>query len=374
MTRKADNAWYQIDNVDEIDSPSLIVYPERVLANIRTAKSMVQNVALLRPHVKTHKSADAARMQLSEGITRFKCATIAEAEMLALAGAKDVLLAYQPVGPKTERLRALVQRYPRTTFACLVDDTNAAAALARAFAGEPGPLRVFIDLNVGMNRTGVVPGDAAVSLYRACASMKGIGPVGLHAYDGHIHDWDPEKRSQRCTEAFAAVRTMQEELIRSGCEAPTIVAGGSPTFPMHSRHSDVECSPGTFIYWDKSYLDGLPDQDFLPAALVIARVISRPASQTLCADLGHKSVAAENDIHHRVFFLNAPAAEVLSQSEEHLLLRVEDPARYAVGDVLYGLPFHICPTCALYERAATVVGHRAEGEWRIEARDRTINL
>ncbi len=375
MIQKPGATWYAIENIDEIDSPALVIYPERVTTNIRTAKSMVQDVSLLRPHVKTHKSADAARLQISEGITRFKCATIAEAEMLALAGAKEVLLAYQPVGPKVRRLRALVQRYPGTTFACLVDDTTAAHSIADAFAAEPGgPLRVFLDLNLGMNRTGVAPGDAATRLYRECDSMIGIRPVGLHAYDGHIHDKDPRIRSQRCDSAFAAVDTMQQELTRSGAGLPRIVAGGSPTFPMHSRRSGVECSPGTFVYWDKEYLDGLPDQNYLPAALVIARVISRPGANVVCLDLGHKSVAAENDLHHRVFFLNAPNAEILSQSEEHLVLRTADSDTHAVGEVFYGMPFHICPTCALYGRATTVMDHRAQGEWTMVARERSITV
>jgi D-serine deaminase-like pyridoxal phosphate-dependent protein len=143
---------------------------------------------------------------------------------------------------------------------------------------------------------------------------------------------------------------------------------------MHSRHPDVECSPGTFIYWDKEYLNGLPDQHFLLSALVIARIISRPSAQVFCLDLGHKSVAAEKDSLHRVFFLKAPDAEVLSQSEEHLLVRMDTTGTHAIGDVLYGLPFHICPTCALYERATSVVDHRAQGEWTMRARDRSINV
>jgi len=374
MMQNSDKSWYRIENVDEIDSPALVVYPDRVLANIQTARRIVQDVTLLRPHVKTHKSPDAAGLQISEGITKFKCATIAEAEMLALAGATEVLLAYQPVGPKVRRLRALTRTYSRTSFACLVDDMTAAGAIADLFAEESEPLEVFLDLNVGMNRTGIVPGDAALELYCICAGTNGIRPVGLHAYDGHIHDKDPLLRSQRCNAAFAPVLKMQEALIRRGAGAPLIVAGGSPTFPMHARHSGVECSPGTFVYWDKSYLDGLPDQGFLPAALVITRVISRPTRQVLCLDLGHKSVAAENDILHRVFFLNSAGAEVLSQSEEHLLLRVDDSGLHAIGEVLYGLPFHICPTCALYERATTVVDHRAQGEWTMVARDRSINI
>ena len=372
MIQYPDAEWYAIRNIEELDSPALVIYPERVMANIRTACSMVKNPGLLRPHVKTHKSPDAARLQMAAGITKFKCATIAEAEMLALAGAQDVLLAYQPVGPKIGRLRTLVRRYPQTSFACLVDDDGAAARVAEAFADNPAPLRVFLDLNVGMNRTGIAPGPDALRLYHSCLSMGGITPAGLHAYDGHIHDRDPVRRSLLCDLAFAPVSAMQQELSRAGRGHPTIIAGGSPTFPMHARRPNVECSPGTFIYWDKSYLDGLPDQGFLPAALVVTRVISRPGPGILCLDLGHKSVAAENDLQHRVAFLNAPGVEILSQSEEHLVVRAANAGTYALGDVFYGMPFHICPTCALYDRATTIVDHRTSGEWSILARNRSI--
>ena len=373
MIQNANAEWYRIENIDDLDSPALVIYPDRVKANIRTAVAMVGDVARLRPHAKTHKSPDAARLQIAEGISKFKCATIAEAEMLAMAGASDVLLAYQPVGPKIRRLRALTRKYPKTTFSCLIDDATAAASIAEAWAGEHKPLRMLVDLNVGMNRTGIPPGPAAIELFRSAGSMRGIRPVGLHAYDGHIDDRDVQVRTQRCDEAFAPVLSMRGDVTPGEGDTPIVVAGGSPTFPVHARRPDVECSPGTFIYWDKSYLDGLPDQDFLPAALVISRIVSRPAADVVCLDLGHKSVAAEKDISHRVFFLNAPSAAVLSQSEEHLLLRLDDADARAVGDVFYGLPFHICPTCALYERAVTIVNRRAEGEWTMVARDRRIS-
>jgi D-threonine aldolase len=366
--------WYVIHNIDQIDSPSLVIYPERVRANIRTAKTIAKDVSLLRPHVKTHKSPDATRLQLSEGIAKYKCATIAEAEMLAGTGAPDVLLAYQPVGPKIQRLRMLTRAYPHTSFSCLVDELSAAEAIADTFISEPRQLPVFIDLNVGMNRTGLSPGAEALQLYRDCNSLTGVHPVGLHAYDGHIHDRDPGTRNERCHAAFAGVRQMQETISRETGTHPIIVAGGSPTFPFHARNENVECSPGTFIYWDKEYLDGLPDQAFLPAALVISRVVSHPGSELLCLDLGHKSVASEKEISRRVFFLNAEEAEAVSHSEEHLVLRIRDSNRYSVGEIFYGLPHHICPTCALYERAVTVVDHMAQGEWRITARDRMLTV
>jgi D-threonine aldolase len=374
MLSKPDKPWYDIQNVSEIDTPALVVYPERVLKNIRTAKGMVPDVSFLRPHVKTHKSLELTRLLLAEGITKFKCATIAEAEMLATARAPDVLLAYQPVGPKVLRLRSLVSKYRDTSFGCVVDDVRAAQNLAGAFAGLPASLPVCLDLNVGMNRTGVSPGENALELYQACSKMSGIKVVGLHAYDGHIQDSDPQVRSERCDAAFIPVSRLGDTLRSLGFPVPIVVAGGSPTFPIHARRHGIECSPGTFVYWDKSYLESLPDQDFLPAALVLTRVISRPTADTACLDLGHKSIAAEKDLQHRVHFLNAPNAEALSQSEEHLLIRGPEIAGRQIGDVLYGMPYHICPTCALYERALTIVGNQALGEWRIVARDRSISL
>ena len=366
--------WFEIWDVIELDSPSLVIYPDRVLQNIRTAKQIVRDTSALRPHVKTHKSPEATRLLLAEGITKFKCATIAEAEMLARAGAQDVFLAYQPVGPKILRLRELQERYPGTVFSAMVDTESAARALGQAFNGDVRPMRVFIDVNIGMNRTGILPGEAAMRLYTACTSMSGITTVGLHAYDGHINDPDPGVRSERCETGFAPVRNMHRDLLRSGTPVPILVAGGSPTFPIHARHIDVECSPGTFVYWDRSYLGGLPDIPFVPAALVVTRVVSRPTPDTLCLDLGHKSVAAERDILHRVHFLNAPEAVVVSQSEEHLVVRVKDPEVHELGEVWYGLPYHICPTCALYERAATAEDHRLSGEWTMTARERRIGV
>src|ERR1700709_211265 len=112
----AEENWYKIKDVDQLDTPCLVIYPERVKENIRILKGMIDDVARLRPHVKTHKCKDAALLMIAAGITKFKCATIAEAEMLGMANAPDVLLAYQPVGPKLERLIGLIRAYPETQF------------------------------------------------------------------------------------------------------------------------------------------------------------------------------------------------------------------------------------------------------------------
>ncbi|MFY7840088.1 MAG: D-TA family PLP-dependent enzyme, partial [Lacibacter sp.] len=152
----------------------------------------------------------------------------------------------------------------------------------------------------------------------------------------------------------------------------TIVAGGSPSFPTHVKRN-VECSPGTFVYWDWGYKHQVPDEPFDYAALVLTRVISIVDEQTITTDLGHKSIAAENP-QPRVHFLNAPTVTPYSQSEEHLVLKVADSKAFKVGDVLYGVPFHICPTVALYDKAVLVEKNEAVTTWKVIARDRSINV
>jgi D-threonine aldolase len=360
--------WYTINNIQEIDTPALFVYKYRVQQNINSAITMVGDVAKLRPHVKTHKSPDVARMMLEAGITKFKCATIAEAEMLGQCDAPDVLLAYQPAGPKIARLLLLIGQYPATRFSCLVDSVDAAQALAAEAESSGLTVHVFLDVNVGMNRTGVSPNNAQ-QLLETCSTLKRLKVVGLHGYDGHINDPNITIRKQRADEAYATLAAIQQATAH---EHLAIVIGGSPTFPIHASRTDVECSPGTFVFWDWNYSSLFPDQSFFPAALVITRVISVLNERRICLDLGHKSVAAENPLDRRVHFLTANDLTPVAQSEEHLVMETTAPHQYKVGDVLYGMPFHVCPTVALYDTAFVVDEGNVIETWKIVARDRKL--
>lgn len=365
--------WYRISNVDQLDTPALVVYPERIKENIRLAVEMVGDAAFLRPHVKTHKSPEATRLMLEAGIRSFKCATIAEAEMLALAGAPDVLLAYQPIGPKAVRFAALIRKYPDVRFACLIDNLAAATAMAAVYADAGLTVPVWIDLNVGMDRTGIVPGPEALQLYKEAMKLKGIVPVGLHAYDGHIRDSDLAERTKKCDAGFAKVVALKDEIAALGASLP-IIAGGSPTFPIHSRRAGIQCSPGTFVYWDKGYGDSFKEQPFSSAALVVTRVVSLRGDTRLCLDLGHKSIAPENELKNRVFFLNGPQLVPVGQSEEHLVVEAGADHGYKIGDIFYGVPIHICPTVAQYERAFTIEDHLVTGFFKNTARDRFLTV
>ena len=362
--------WYEADNAGDYDSPALFIYPARIKNNIRSLLEKVK-ADNLRPHVKTSKIAEVCQLMLDAGIYKFKAATIAEAEMLAGIRAPDVLLAYPPAIPKIKRLIQLVKNYPGTSFSCLVDNRSGAENISRLFDAEKLEAYVYIDLNVGMNRTGILP-EETEKLYLEISSLPAIRIRGLHAYDGHIRDQDKEMRKSKCLQAFGPILELQKQLEKLTGYPMILIAGGTPTCFIHAEAGGRECSPGTFIFWDKGYADQLPEQPFKWAAVLFSRVISIPASDLICTDLGYKSVTAENP-QPRVYFLNAPEAVPASHSEEHLVLSVADSSLYKTGDILYGIPRHICPSVALYEKAFIVEENHLAGSWKVIARNREIN-
>ena len=366
--------WYEIADISSIDSPCLLVYPRRVAQNISNMVSMVGDPTRLRPHIKTHKTAEGIHMMMDAGIRKFKCATIAEAELLGICGAPDVLLAYQPHGPKLQRLIHLIDKFPGTAYACLVDNQYSADLMAEAFLSAGYEVPVYIDLNVGMNRTGMIADVQVVDLYRHCYDRKGIHPVCLHAYDGHHRQTDLSDRKTACDLSFDAVSIIRERITECGFPEPVVIIGGSPTFPIHAARQGVDCSPGTGIFWDKCYSDLCQEQPFQPAAVLVTRVISLPTATRVCLDLGHKSVASENEIGRRVFFPDAPALSPVSQSEEHLVMEAPAGHGFRPGDVLYGIPYHICPTVALYESIVSVEDGKLAGEWKVIARARRLSV
>jgi D-serine deaminase-like pyridoxal phosphate-dependent protein len=143
-----------------------------------------------------------------------------------------------------------------------------------------------------------------------------------------------------------------------------VVAGGTPTFPIHARRGRADCSPGTSLLWDFGYGDGFPDLPFQQAAMVLTRIVSKPGPNRLCLDLGHKAIAAENP-HPRVRFPDLLDAQARMHSEEHLVIESDEAGRFNVGDCLFGIPRHICPTVALFSEAVVAQGNRAAENWRI---------
>ena len=363
--------WYHIDNIQSVISPSLFVFPDRIQSNIRRMIKIAGAPEKLRPHIKTHKIAELIEMQLAEGIDKFKCATIAEAELLATCEAPDILLAMQPVGINIQRFFALIKSYPNSIFSTIIDNSTSLNEIIAIARKNNIIVDLWIDINNGMNRTGIAPGKKAIELYQLSSENKNVRPRGLHVYDGHVHDTDFKKRKDRCEKDFYSVSQLKNEIILRGWKVDKIVAGGTPTFPIHVKREDVEVSPGTPLLWDEGYASKYPDLNFLNAALIFSRVVSKPSFDLICLDLGHKSVASEMSLP-RVTFLNHKGCDHISQSEEHLVLSCDEKNELNIGDAFFAIPVHICPTISKYPEVFPVVEGKIGRAWSVAARDHKI--
>ncbi len=365
--------WYQVVNVEEVPSPMLLIFPERVEENLRRMITTAGGAHRLRPHVKTHKLPQVLAMQIAQGITRFKAATIAEAEMCAIGGAAEVLLAYPMVGPNPRRLAALVRQYPGTRFQTVVDHLSGAEALSRAAVEAGIEFEVLLDLNVGMDRTGILPADEAFALYAFLARTPGLHPGGLHAYDGHLHQADRTARREAMSGAFDRIWQLESRLKDAGFPVPRIVASGTPTTPLMADRPGVELGAGTTVLWDFGQAETCPDMEYLASAVLLTRVISRPTANRMTLDLGHKAVASEMP-HPRVRLFGLEDAIPVMHSEEHLVLESPRADAFPVGTVVYGIPRHVCPTVALHSEVTVVRAHRAVETWPVVARARRITI
>ncbi len=366
--------WYIISNEAEIDSPTLLFYKDRIQHNIDKMIAIAGGAQRLMVHVKTNKTPQVVQMLMAAGITQFKCATIAEAEMTAMAGAKYIILAHQLVGPKIERLIQLRQLYPDVMIASLLDDKENAILHNDYFAKINKTADIFIDVNNGMNRSGHPVNDNLFDLYQFIYHQPNLTLHGLHVYDGHLRDADFTARKTKIDTGFNEVNDFITTIKNTGLPEPIIIAGGTPAFTSHATRAKVHCSPGTCVLWDWGYGDQLQEQEFEHAALIFTRVISKPAPDIITIDMGHKAIAAENPIDKRIRFLNLTDYELISQSEEHGVLKVNNWQDVKVGDVLYGIPYHICPTVNLYEEAQVVENGAVHEVWQVLGRRRRITV
>jgi D-threonine aldolase len=363
---------YALNDPSTLLSPSLLVFRPLVRRNLEAMITMARGADRLRPHVKTHKMAEVVRLSERMGIRKHKCATLAEAQMIAQAGGTDVLLAYPIVGPNIARFARLVRDFPETTFRATVDDPEATRMLSEGLDGAGRPLPVLIDLEVGMGRTGIAP-DAADALAGLVNELPNLTFDGLHAYDGHIHDNDPSARRGTTEPGIDQTLRLRDRLLARGLPVNRIVMGGTPTFPIHAAHDvpGLECSPGTTTFYDAGYAARYPDLPFVPAAVLLSRVVSRPRADRLCLDLGHKAVAADPS-GARLTVLDIPEASLGIHSEEHLVVLTPHADQFPPGTPVLAIPTHICPTCALHRRAYVIEDGNLVDEWDVTARDRVL--
>ena len=365
---------YLIRDTSKIPTPSLVVYLEYVKKNIERMIALADgDVSQVRPHVKTHKTAQVVTMQREAGITKYKCATLCEAKMLAQVGITDILIAYQMVGPNIDRLVELKRAFPDPDFKVIVDHPNAVKGLSSAMAANGMEIQTMLDLDVGMARTGIPVGDAAIELYAQIDRAKGLHPLGLHVYDGHIHDKDIEDRRKACHQSLALMEEMKDRLATKGLDVPLVVMGGTPTFPIYAKTPGVEASPGTFIFHDYGYSTLFPDLGFIHAALLLSRVVSITSPENITLDLGYKAIASDQE-GARGVILNIEGAELGHHNEEHWRVKIPKGTEVKFGQDVYVCPRHICPSVALHESYYIIdAAGDCTDTWQVTARNRAIN-
>jgi D-threonine aldolase len=371
-------AAYPLACSKQLLSPCLLLYRQQLEHNLAEMLRIAHGDPLrLRPHAKTHKCGEVVRLETQHGIVKHKCATLQEACMLAEHGASDVLLAYPLVGPSVYALIDLTFRFPQTQFAVVVDNELAVRALAQVVAehalskhthanrsddgnAPTGRLRVFIDIDSGMHRTGIQPGAAALGVAQAIQHSDGLQLAGLHLYDGQNHQSSLTERQQAVQELIKPVWDFIRQVNQLGLTIDTLVCGGTPTFPVFAkleRPDDllkcnklfVELSPGTCVLHDFNYGRDYGDMPgFRAAAVLLCRVVSKPGVDLLTVDLGYKAVAPDSPASRRAYFLDLPEAEQIQHSEEHLVLRTSKAQHIPLGACLLAVPAHVCPTVALY--------------------------
>ena len=344
----------------QLHSPALVIFMDQVRRNLRSMLGYLGTANRWRPHLKTTKMPAIWRELVQLGVRHFKCATLREARCLAAMLKRmkvedaDLLVAYPLVGPALGGLERLARENPGIRFSVLVESEQACAQI------DPH-LDLFIDLNPGMQRTGMPMQDTARIL--AVARAAGDRLAGLHYYDGHLHDPDPVKRRAEAFEGYAQLTALVESLRAEGLEVQELITSGTPAFRCALDYPGFQTpgspvhrvSPGTVVFHDlRSELEN-PDLELVPAACLFSRVISHPSPGRVTLDAGSKSIAAEAG-DPCAWVLGHPSWRALSPSEEHLPMDLGGAPQAPRGTSVLLVPMHICPTVNLAEEVLLIDG------------------
>ena len=369
---------YRIEAIDRVMTPALAIYPEIVDANIRTTLRLLGGDAnRLRPHIKTAKLGFVMKRLVDHGITNFKCSTSLELSTVCEAGASDVIVAYPMVGANARRVREVSERFPDVNVSALIESRD------HIEPWQGSRLGLFIDINPGMDRTGIEQ-DRVEEIVQLARAIQNAGQVfrGLHYYDGHLSSLAFPERESVAHRGYDRLMEVIAAFERAGIAIEEVVTAGTPSFPCTLSYSGFSAapfihraSPGTVVYNDCSSLAQLPvEYGYGAAAVVVSTVISHPLPGRLTCDAGHKTVSADSGVP-TCAVIGHPELLPSKPSEEHLPIDgLGSSSMPITGDPLYLVPRHICPTVNNFDHALLVIGGRIVGVERVTARGREIPL
>lgn len=350
--------------LDALDSPQLLIDLDVVDANLRRLFARLrERPVAVRVHFKSLKCAGLARYLHAVGVQNFLCAKLNEAEVLADAGLTDILVANQIVGPiKMRRLGELARR---ARLSVCVDDEKNIEELSHAAQAAGTTIGVLVEVDLGMGRCGVEPGEPALPLARRIQASPGLRFGGLQGYQGHLQlVADPAEQRAKCLEGLQALVATRRLIEAAGIPVPVVTGGGTGTWDYTGLFEGVtEIQPGSFILMDCAYNKVRPE--FGCAQSVLTTVISRrPGWYVL--DAGSKAISKD---FGTPLVKNRPGDRVTKLSEEHTRVDTEDGG-VRVGDRLEVIPAHCCATMNLHRRCIAVRQGRVEAVWPVEASGR----
>ncbi len=354
--------------VGTLDTPSLVVDLDRLERNIAGWAEYARGAGVkLRPHGKTHKCVEIAARQMAAGAVGLSLAKLGEAELMAQAGITDIFLAYEIVGgPKLARLLRLAREIRLRVG---VDSLEVAEPLARAAAGAGCTVDVMLEVDTGLGRCGVAPGEPLLALARGVGRLPGLRVAGIFTYRGYRPDPDAAGREEGEIMVAAADR-----LRGAGIRVDDVSVGSTPTGRAAARVRGItEIRPGTYVFNDATQLHWGVARPEECALTVLTRVISRPApdvaagSKVLTAETGPFSSRGPSHGMLRDY----PDCQIDRLWEEHGRVQLTaDARRLRVGDLVHVLPAHVCPTVNLAERLVLARNGRVEHVWAVAARAR----
>ena len=352
---------------DDLDTPSLCVDLDILESNTRFVAATCQKYNVQwRPHSKCHKSPAIARKLLEAGAVGMTCAKLGEAEVLCGGGVHNLLVANLVVGSK--KLQRLVALRRETDVIVCVDHREQAEAFSRAMSGAGLTLRLLIEVDIGMQRVGVSPGEPALALARHIDRLPGVQLAGVMGYEGHLLTVkDPREKEARIREAIGTLVDTRRTIEQAGLPCPIVSCGGTGSFPYAVCQPGItEMQAGGAIFMDAYYRYGCQIRDMDFALTVLATVVSRPTPERAVIDAGRKTLNV--DIHP-AFVLGRPDIVVEQLSAEHGKLRLEPSAQgLRIGDRLEIVPGYSDLTCVLHDRFLGFRGDRLEVIWPLTAR------
>jgi len=359
-------------HISEIETPAIAIDLDIMERNLRRAAEYARHHDLrLRPHTKTHKIPALGRRQIELGAVGLTVAKVGEAEVMAASGTPDLLVAYPVIGRrKLERLMQ-VARATRVTVA--LDSVAAARQLSDAAREAQAGIGVLAEVDAGLGRVGVAPGEELLQLIRSLGRLPHLSFEGIEFYPGHIRGTDEGGRKE-IEKLGAAVGEMLAGLKRAGI-APRIVSGGStPTlFHSHLVAGMNEIRPGTYIFNDKNtVVSGACAYDDCAASIHVT-VVSTARRGQIIIDGGSKTFSSDRlggaGEATFGFLVDAPDAVFVKLNEEHGYVDVRRAGRdFAVGDRLRVIPNHICVAMNLHEQVYGFRGEMVEQVWKVEGR------